>query len=230
MDTASSHNLLVAEDDQHLAAPRPSCLLICVNILSCLLPPIIFLPDRQPWAKYLPAWRWIQFLTLSMWPRTWWLAHWLWLYWQKSCHVLNQLGRWQLPIWSEKIVAINQLFANYMSHKVKMIWVARHLGDEPVLAVGSLSRDKQRSISQLLLSKRQCSSSQRVGGPAESQHCLYLQKFLNCLQSISSTKTMTQKKVQILFVLMQEEISRQDDLLRSCKLDRIALLRMFNAG
>ena len=127
-------------------------------------------------------------------------------------------------------MAINQLFANYMSHKVKMIWVARHLGDEPVLAVGSLSRDKQRSISQLLLSKRQCSSSQRVGGPAESQHCLYLRNFLNCIQSMSSAKTMTQKKVQILFVLMQEEISRQDDLLRSCKLDRIALLRMFNAG
>ena len=38
------------------------------------------------------------------------------------------------------------------------------------------------------------------------------------------------EKVQILFVLMQEEISRQDDLLRSCKLDRIALLRMFKAG
>ena len=43
-----------------------------------------------------------------------------------------------------KNVAINQPFANYMSHKVKkalalaMIWVARHLGDEPVLAVGSL--------------------------------------------------------------------------------------------
>ena len=205
MDTTSSHNLLVAEDDQHLAAPRPSCLLICVNILSCLLPPIIFLPDRQLWAKYLPAWRWIQFLTLSMWPRTWWLAHWLWLYWQKSCHVLNQPGCWQLPIWSEKNVAINQLFANYMSHKVKkalalvMIWVARHLGDEPVLAVGSLSRDKQRSISQLLLSKRQRSCSQQVGGPAESQHCLYLQKFLNSLQSISSAKTMTQKKVQILY-------------------------------
>ena len=133
-------------------------------------------------------------------------------------------------------MAINQPFANYMSNKVKkalalvMIWVARHLGDEPVLAVGSLSRDKQRSISQLLLSKRQRSCSQQVGGPAESQHCLYLQKFLNCLQSISSAKKMTQKKVQILFVLMQEEISRQDDLLRSCKLDRIALLRMFNAG
>ena len=30
--------------------------------------------------------------------------------------------------------------------------------------------------------------------------------------------------------LMREEISRQDDLLRSCKLDRIALLRMFKAG
>ena len=137
--------------------------------------------------------------------------------------------------WSEKNVAINQPFANYMSHKVKkalalaMIWVARHLGDEPVLAVGSLSRDKQRSISQLLLSKRQCSCSEQVGGPAESQHCLYLQKFLNCIQSMSSAKTMTEK-VQILFVLMQEEISRQDDLLRSCKLDRIALLRMFNAG
>ena len=99
-----------------------------------------------------------------------------------------------------KNVAINQPFANYMSHKVKkalalvMIWVARHLGDEPVLAVGSLSRDKQRSISQLLLSKRQCSCSQQVGGPASSQHCLYLQKFLNCIQSISSAKTMTQKK------------------------------------
>lgn len=38
METAGSHNLLVAEDDQHLSAPRPSCLLICVNILSCLLP------------------------------------------------------------------------------------------------------------------------------------------------------------------------------------------------
>ena len=132
-------------------------------------------------------------------------------------------------------MAINQPFANYMSHKVKkalalvMIWVARHLGDEPVLAVGSLSRDKQRSISQLLLSKRQCSCSQQVGGPAESQHCLYLRNFLNCIQSMSSAKTMTEK-VQILFVLMQEEISRQDDLLRSCKLDRIALLRMFNAG
>ena len=43
-----------------------------------------------------------------------------------------------------KKVAINQPIANYMSHKVKkalalaMIWVARHLGDEPVLAVGSL--------------------------------------------------------------------------------------------
>ena len=66
-------------------------------------------------------------------------------------------------------MAINQPFANYMSHKVKkalalvMIWVARHLGDEPVLAVGSLSRDKQRSISQLLLSKRQRSCSQQVG-------------------------------------------------------------------
>ena len=95
---------------------------------------------------------------------------------------------------------------------------------------GSLWRDKQRSISQLLLSKRQRSRSQQVGGPAESQHCLYLRKFLNCLQSISSAKTMTLKKVQILFVLMQEEISRQDDLLRSCKLDRVAQLRMFNAG
>ena len=30
--------------------------------------------------------------------------------------------------------------------------------------------------------------------------------------------------------LMQDEISREDDLLRSCKLDRIALLRMFKAG
>ena len=56
-----------------------------------------------------------------------------------------------------------------LSHKVKkalalvMIWLARHLCDEPVLAVGSLSRDKQRSISQLLLSKRQCSCSQQVG-------------------------------------------------------------------
>ena len=47
--------------------------------------------------------------------------------------------------------------------RMVMIWVARHLGDEPVLAVGSLSRDKQRSISQLLLSKRQCSCSQQVG-------------------------------------------------------------------
>ena len=59
-----------------------------------------------------------------------------------------------------KNVAINQPFANYMSHKVKkalvlaMIWVARHLGDEPVLAVGSLSRDKQRSISQLLTAQQ----------------------------------------------------------------------------
>ena len=67
-------------------------------------------------------------------------------------------------------MAINQPFANYMSHKVKkalalaMIWVARHLGDEPVLAVGSLPRDKQRSISQQqLLSKRQRSCSQQVG-------------------------------------------------------------------
>ena len=70
---------------------------------------------------------------------------------------------------ARKNVAINQPFANYMSHKVKkalalvMIWVVRHLGDEPVLAVGSLSRDKQRSISQLLLSKRQRSCSQQVG-------------------------------------------------------------------
>ena len=91
----------------------------------------------------------------------------------------DSIGKWSCieSTWSmttsnlvRKNVAINQPFANYMSHKVKnplvlaMIWVARHLGDEPVLAVGSLPRDKQRSISQQqLLSKRQRSCSQQVG-------------------------------------------------------------------
>ena len=72
--------------------PLPGRLVFWYVWISCLVfcrPPIIFLPDRQPWAKYLPGWRWIQFPTLSMSPRTWWLAHWLWLYWQMVMSWIN---------------------------------------------------------------------------------------------------------------------------------------------
>ena len=55
METTNSHTLLVAEDDQHLSAPRPSCLLICVNILSCLLMCVNILSCLLPTADNLFA-------------------------------------------------------------------------------------------------------------------------------------------------------------------------------
>ena len=145
MKTAGSHNLLVAEDDQHLSAPRPSCLLICVNILSCLLPAADNLFAGQTAVGKISSW-----LALNS------ISHLVNVTKDiMACSLIMTLlakvmscleSTWSLTASNlfRKNVAINQHFANYMSHKVKkalvlaMIWVARHLGDEPVLAVGSL--------------------------------------------------------------------------------------------
>ena len=132
---------------------------------------------------------------------------------------------------------MNQPFANYMSHKVKkalvlvMIWVARHLGDEPVLAVG-LAASHETSSAQFHNSN--CSANGSVPVVSRWACCesaLFIFAKVSQLPPVNELgKDDDTEKVQVLFMLMHEEISRQDDLMRSCKLDRIALLRMFKAG